>query len=64
MLAPRLQHGEDDNAWSALEDAVRRGVDTRIGLEDVLVLPDGSWAHDNAALVAAARELGAGSGPA
>jgi uncharacterized protein (DUF849 family) len=64
VLAPRLQHGEDDNAWAALEDAVRRGVDTRIGLEDVLVLPDGSWAPDNAALVAAARELGAGSGPA
>jgi uncharacterized protein (DUF849 family) len=62
VLAPRLQHGEDGNAWAALEDAVRRGVDTRIGLEDVLVLPDGSRAPDNAALVAAARELGAGGG--
>lgn len=60
VLAPRLQHGEDDNAWVALEDAVRRGVDTRIGLEDVLVLPDGSPAPDNAALVLAARSLGAG----
>ena len=28
-----------------------------IGLEDVLVLPDGTRAPDNAALVAAAREL-------
>jgi uncharacterized protein (DUF849 family) len=60
VLAPRLQHGEGDNTWVTLEDAVRRGVDTRIGLEDVLVLPDGSAASGNAALVAAARELGAG----
>jgi uncharacterized protein (DUF849 family) len=60
ILAPRLQHGEDATAWIALEDAVRRGIDTRIGLEDVLVLPDGSHAVDNVALIAAARELGAG----
>jgi uncharacterized protein (DUF849 family) len=59
-LAPRLQHGEDATAWPLLEDAIRREVDTRIGLEDVLVLPDGSRAPDNAALVAAARALGAG----
>ncbi|MGT2425003.1 3-keto-5-aminohexanoate cleavage protein [Amnibacterium kyonggiense] len=61
VVAPRLQHGEDGLAWPALEDAVRRGVETRIGLEDVLVLPDGSPAPDNAALVAAARRLGAGA---
>lgn len=60
VRAPRLQHGEDANTWIALEDAVRRGLDTRIGLEDVLVLPDGSPASGNAALVAAARALGAG----
>jgi uncharacterized protein (DUF849 family) len=62
VLAPRLQHGEDDNAWAALEDSARRGFDIRIGLEDVLVLPDGSHATDNAALVAAARELTATRG--
>ncbi len=60
ILAPRLQHGEDATTWIALEDAVRRGLDTRVGLEDVLVLPDGSHAPDNAALIAAARALGAG----
>ena len=60
MLAPRLQHGEDATAWLALEDAVRRGFATRIGLEDVLVLPDGARASGNAALVTAARDLGAG----
>jgi uncharacterized protein (DUF849 family) len=41
-----------------LLEASRRGLDTRIGLEDVLVLPDGSPAHDNLDLVRAARELG------
>lgn len=60
VLAPRLEHGDDDGTWAALEDAVRRGFDTRIGLEDVLVLPNGAHASGNAALVAAARELGAG----
>jgi uncharacterized protein (DUF849 family) len=60
VLAPRLQHGEDGSTWVALEDAVRRGFATRIGLEDVLVLPDGSPASGNAELVAAARALGAG----
>lgn len=57
---PRLQHGEDAAAWPLLEDAVRRGVDTRIGFEDTLLLPDGSPASSNAELVAAARSLGAG----
>jgi uncharacterized protein (DUF849 family) len=33
------------------------GVDVRIGLEDVLVLPDGRYAAGNAELVAAALEL-------
>ncbi|MFD1720282.1 3-keto-5-aminohexanoate cleavage protein [Amnibacterium endophyticum] len=59
LLPPRLQHGEDDSAWIALEDAVRRGVDTRIGLEDALLLPDGSRAASNAALIRAAVSLGA-----
>jgi uncharacterized protein (DUF849 family) len=37
--------------------AASRLFDVRIGLEDVLNLPDGSPAPDNAALVAAAREI-------
>jgi uncharacterized protein (DUF849 family) len=61
---PRLQHGEGEGAWLLLEDAVRRGVDTRIGLEDTMLLPDGALAADNAALVGAARALGAGCGEA
>ncbi|MFU8871325.1 3-keto-5-aminohexanoate cleavage protein [Micromonospora sp. SL4-19] len=56
---PVLLHGEGAATWSVLAEAVRRGLDTRIGLEDSLVLPDGSVAPDNVALVAAARALGA-----
>ena len=37
-----------------------RGRDTRIGLEDTLLRPDGSVADGNADLVGLARELGAG----
>jgi uncharacterized protein (DUF849 family) len=61
LPAPRLQHGDGEATWLLLEDAIRRGIDTRIGFEDTLHLPDGSLAPDNAALVRAARALGAGS---
>ncbi|MGZ4776470.1 MAG: 3-keto-5-aminohexanoate cleavage protein [Oryzihumus sp.] len=60
VVAPRLQHGDGDATWVLLQDAVRRGLDTRVGLEDTLRLPDGTPARENAALVAAARALGAG----
>ena len=56
---PILAHGEEGGAWPVLLEASRRGLDTRIGLEDVLVLPDGSPAADNLDLIHAARELGA-----
>ncbi len=42
-----------------LTDAVRRGLDTRVGLEDTLLGPDGGQTTGNEALVRAARELGA-----
>jgi uncharacterized protein (DUF849 family) len=54
---PVLLHGEGTSAWPALLLAGRLGLSTRIGLEDVLVLPDGAAAAGNAALVRAAREL-------
>lgn len=57
----RLQHGADESAWPLLTDAVSRGLATRIGFEDTLLLPDGRPAADNSELVAAARRLGAGS---
>lgn len=54
---PVLLHGVGSSTWPALRVAGRLGLWTRIGLEDVLVLPDGSTAPDNAALVQAARDL-------
>ncbi len=56
-----LLHGEGSSCWPVLRHAGRLGLATRIGLEDVLVLPDGSPAPDNAALVAAACRLVAGA---
>ncbi|MEV6690769.1 3-keto-5-aminohexanoate cleavage protein [Micromonospora sp. NPDC051196] len=56
---PVLLHAEGAGVWVVLVKAVRQGLDTRIGLEDTLHLPDGSLALDNAALVAAAVALGA-----
>lgn len=55
--APVLLHGEGTSTWLVLREAARRGFDVRIGLEDVLVLPDGSHAEGNAQLVATARAL-------
>jgi uncharacterized protein (DUF849 family) len=58
----RLLHGENATAWPLLADAIARGYATRIGLEDVLALPDGARAPDNASLVAAARQIIAAAG--
>lgn len=56
---PRLLHGTGGAVWRLLDEAVARGYETRIGLEDTLTLPDGALAADNAALVAEARRRGA-----
>jgi uncharacterized protein (DUF849 family) len=55
-----LLHAEGPAVWAVLRDAVRRGVHSRIGLEDVRTLPDGSVATGNVELVATAVALGAG----
>jgi len=60
LTAARLQHGDGEATWVLLRDAIRRGIDTRIGLEDTVAGPDGARTDGNAALVRAARELGAG----
>ncbi|MGA5408712.1 3-keto-5-aminohexanoate cleavage protein [Streptomyces lavendulocolor] len=54
---PVLLHGEDGGAWPVLRLALRRGLDTRVGLEDTLLLPDGRPADSNARLVAEACAL-------
>lgn len=51
---PILLHGEDRSAWPAVDLAAAWHLDTRIGLEDCLTLPDGRTAIGNAALVRAA----------
>jgi uncharacterized protein (DUF849 family) len=60
LTSPRLQHGDGEVTWVLLIDAVRRGLDTRIGLEDTLLGPNGKRTTGNEALVRAAREFGAG----
>lgn len=54
---PILLHGEERSAWPALALAAELGLDSRIGLEDVLTLPDGRVAGGNAELVRAAVAL-------
>ena len=54
---PQLWHGCGDRTWEVLAAATAAGVDVRVGLEDVLVLPDGHAAADNAELVGAAVAL-------
>jgi len=56
---PQLWHGYGERTWDVLSAAIPVGHAVRVGLEDVLVLPDGSRAQDNADLVAAAVALGA-----
>jgi uncharacterized protein (DUF849 family) len=51
---PRLTHGMNDWTWVLVEDAYRRGHDTRVGFEDSLLLPNGAEADSNAQLVEAA----------
>jgi uncharacterized protein (DUF849 family) len=55
--APVLLHGQDQSCWALLEHAGARGVQARIGLEDTLLMPDGSVAAGNAALVSEALRL-------
>jgi uncharacterized protein (DUF849 family) len=61
---PVLLHGEGASCWPALRTAARLELATRIGLEDVLTLPDGAPAPDNAALVRAARAVVTACDPA
>ncbi len=60
VSAPRLQHGQGPSTWIVLRDAIKRGIDTRIGLEDTLQGPDGEPVASNEELVGHACELGAG----
>jgi uncharacterized protein (DUF849 family) len=54
---PQLWHGYGARTWEVISAASAAGIDVRVGLEDVLALPDGRIAADNAELVAAAIDL-------
>lgn len=54
---PVLLHGEGSSCWPALRHADRLGLATRVGLEDTLLLPDGSAASDNETLIRLAVQL-------
>lgn len=58
---PIPSHGLDTGFWPVLRAAARAGHDLRMGLEDVLVLPDGSPADGNAALSLAVAAQAAGT---
>lgn len=57
ITVPVLLHGEEDGAWPVLQYAMRMGIDTRIGFEDVLVRPDGWLATGNDDLVRSALAI-------
>jgi uncharacterized protein (DUF849 family) len=61
LTVPRLQHGNGSVTWVVLADAIRRGIDTRIGLEDTVFEPNGERTAGNEALVRSARAFGAGA---
>jgi uncharacterized protein (DUF849 family) len=60
---PQLWHGYGERTWEVVAAGAAARHDVRVGLEDVLVLPDGRPAADNAELVASAVELIARADP-
>ena len=53
----QVHHGYGPACWHVNRRGLARGHGIRTGLEDVTILPDGTPAQDNAALVAAAAQL-------
>ncbi len=58
-----LLHGEERSAWPVLRIAREQHLDTRIGLEDTLVLPDGTPAAGNSQLVVSVLRIPAAGAP-
>ena len=56
-VRPRVFHGYGTATWRVIEYALEAAWDVRIGLEDTLVLPDGSPAGGNLDLVRAVMRL-------
>jgi uncharacterized protein (DUF849 family) len=53
----QLWHGYGARTWEVVAAGAAAGHDVRVGLEDVLAMPDGRVAARNADLVTAAQEL-------
>lgn len=51
LTVPALLHGDGDSTWPVLDKALSVGLETRVGLEDVLVDPYGAPVRDNAHLM-------------
>lgn len=58
---PRLQHGDGEAVWPLIADALARGLDVRVGLEDTRHGPDGAQTEGNEALVRAVTDLSRGT---
>jgi uncharacterized protein (DUF849 family) len=54
---PRLLHGYEATKWPLFREALRLGLDARIGLEDGALLPSGERAENNLDLIRAACAL-------
>jgi len=54
---PLLLHGFDATVWPLYHKSRALGIDSRLGLEDGITLPDGSLAADNLDIIRAALEL-------
>jgi uncharacterized protein (DUF849 family) len=52
-----VHHGDLVASWAVSERAARNGHGIRTGLEDTTVMPDGTFARDNAELVREAKRL-------
>ena len=61
LRRPVLLHGLDTTVWRFVARAAEHRFSTRVGLEDGCSMPDGATALGNAALVAAAVDMFAGS---
>jgi uncharacterized protein (DUF849 family) len=56
-VRPRVYHGYGIATWRVIQYALESGWDVRVGLEDTLLLPDGTLATGNAELVAVAVRM-------
>lgn len=56
VTCPVLYHGYDQTTWPVLRAAAADGVESRIGIEDILTLEDGTVA-DNLAMIAAVKVI-------